>query len=103
MNSGEIFGIGFFVLLVLGAFFGLRALSRKRISSEAEFERNAAQSSSVLGAGVKALQGMLDPGHEKAKQAVAEFERGIYDKRSESGEGPESGERVRTSAKESGR
>lgn len=78
----EILGTCFFILLAAVAVLGLRSLARKRTRTEAEFERGVEDSSSLVGAGVKALQGMLDPAQEKGKQAVTELKQGRYRKRS---------------------
>jgi energy-converting hydrogenase Eha subunit H len=48
-------GLLFFVLLVVGIFVGLKILSRPEKRTEADFERNAAKSASMLGIGMSAL------------------------------------------------
>ncbi|MDM7921972.1 MAG: hypothetical protein QUS14_06700 [Pyrinomonadaceae bacterium] len=78
-------GLIFFVLLIAGAFFGLRALSRSKTRTNEEFERNAAESVSKLGAGMNALQEILDPGAAKAKEVVAQMKDGRYQKKKREG------------------
>jgi hypothetical protein len=74
-------GLGFFILLIAGIFFGLRALGRPRARTEAEFEKGAAESASLLSAGINALNGMLNPGEAKGKEAITEVKKGRYNKR----------------------
>ncbi|MCO6511909.1 MAG: NfeD family protein [Aridibacter famidurans] len=78
----EFLGLAFFVLLAAGALFGLRSLAKKRTKTETEFERGVEESSSLVGAGVKALQGILDPAERKGKEAVTQLKQGRYNKRS---------------------
>ncbi|HUF02977.1 MAG TPA: hypothetical protein VMM38_02245 [Aridibacter sp.] len=78
----EFLGLAFFLVLATGAYLGLRSLAKDRKRTESEFERGVEESPSLLGAGVSALQGILDPGEKKGKQAVTEMKRGRYKKRS---------------------
>ncbi|QQS41608.1 MAG: NfeD family protein [Acidobacteriota bacterium] len=78
----ELAGLAFFVLLAAGALFGLRSLAKKRTRTESEFEKGVEESASLVGAGVKALQGILDPGERKGKEAITELRQGRYKKRS---------------------
>lgn len=73
-------GAAFILILVAGALFGLRSLGRPRKSTEADFEKRASESASLLGAGVSALQGILDPADKKARESVREQEEGVYRK-----------------------
>ena len=78
-------GLAFIVLLVVGSWIGLRALSRQRDSSEDEFEKNAAESTSLFSAGVNALHGILNPGFGKGEKAVKEVRKGTYNKKKRQG------------------
>lgn len=53
---GDWFGVGFFLLLIIGVFVGLKVISKPRVSTSAEFERNAAEGKTMLGASMNALQ-----------------------------------------------
>ena len=48
-------GLTFFVLLVVGATIGLKILSKPRTTTSEEFERNAAEGTTMLGASMNAL------------------------------------------------
>lgn len=78
-------GLGFIVLVIAGAYFGLRTLARPAKRTEEEFERRAAESTSGVGASVNALQEILDPGSAKAKQVAVEMKEGRYQKKKQDG------------------
>src|SRR5262245_57671824 len=88
---GDWIGLGFFVLLIIGAWFGLRALSRPQTRTAEEFERNAAEGTTMLGAGMNALQEMLNPEAAKAKEVQTQMKEGRYQKKKREGKasGPE--------------
>ena len=81
----DILGLIFFVLLISGIFVGLKILSKPQKRTEAEFERNAAESTSMLGAGMNALQEMLDPAAAKAKEVQTQMKEGRYAKKKREG------------------
>lgn len=78
------FGLLFFVLLIVGVFVGLKILSKPVKRTEAEFERNAAEGS-ALGAGVNALQEILDPAEARAKEVKVQLKEGRYNKKKREG------------------
>ncbi len=78
-------GLLFFVLLIIGIFVGLKILSKPQTRTEAEFERNAAESASMLGAGMSALQEILDPSAAKAKEVQIQMKEGRYGKKKREG------------------
>lgn len=80
----DFFGLLFFVLLIIGAFVGLKILSKPRTKTEAEFERSAAEGSG-LGASVSALQEILDPAEARAKEVKMQLKEGRYDKKKREG------------------
>lgn len=81
----DILGLLFLVLLIIGAFVGLKILSRPQKRTEAEFERNAAESASMLGAGMNALQEALDPAAARAKEVQMQLKEGRYGKKKREG------------------
>ncbi len=80
-------GLGFFVLLIFGVLVGLKILSKPRVSTNDEFERNAAENATLLGSGVNAINGMLNPECAKGKTAVEEVKKGTYNKKKEDAKG----------------
>ena len=81
----DVLGILFFALLVVGIFVGLKILSKPQKRTEAEFERNAAESTSMLGAGMNALQEALDPAAARAKEVQMQLKEGRYGKKKREG------------------
>jgi hypothetical protein len=78
-------GLIFFVLLIAGVWFGLRALAKPRPRTSEEFERNAAEGTTMLGAGMNALQEALDPAAARAKEVVTQMKEGRYQKKKREG------------------
>ena len=75
----------FFVLLIVGAFAGLKMLAKPQTRTEAEFEKNAAESASMLGASMNALQEILDPAEARAKEVKMQMKDGRYNKKKREG------------------
>lgn len=78
-------GLLFFVFLIVSIFVGLKILSKPVTRTEAEFERNAAESTSMLGAGMNALQELMDPAAAKAKEVQTQMKEGRYLKKKREG------------------
>jgi hypothetical protein len=78
-------GLIFFLLLIVGIFTGLKILSKKRVSTEAEFERNAAENTTMLGASMNALQELMNPAEAKAKEVQTQLKEGRYNKKKREG------------------
>ena len=78
-------GLLFFVFLAGGALVGLKILSKPQTRTEAEFERRASESSSMLGAGINALQKALDPAAARAKEVQTQLREGRYNKKKREG------------------
>ena len=78
-------GLAFFLLLAAGGLIGLRALSRTATRTPEEFERNAAESTSGLGASMNALQELMNPAAAKAKEVEMQMKDGRYQKKKREG------------------
>lgn len=78
-------GLLFFVLLIGGIFVGLKILSKSQTRTEAEFERNVSESTSMLGASMNALQEILDPAAAKTKEVQTQMKEGRYLKKKREG------------------
>jgi hypothetical protein len=83
-------GLLFFVLLIGGIFLGLKLLSKPQKRTEEEFERNAAENSTMLGASMNALHELMNPEAAKAKEVQTQLKEGRYNKKKR--EGKASGE-----------
>lgn len=79
------YGLIFLALLVAGALIGLKLLSRQRVSTADEFEKRAADSTTALGAGLGALQEMMNPEAAKAKEVITQMKEGRYMKKRKEG------------------
>ena len=78
-------GLLFFVLLIAGALAGLKILAKPQKRTEAEFERGAAESASMLGASMNALQELMNPEAAKAKEVQTQLKEGRYNKKKREG------------------
>lgn len=78
-------GLAFFVLLAAGIFIGLKILAKPVTRTEEEFERNAAESVSMLGASMNALQELMNPEEAKAKEVQMQLKEGRYSKKKREG------------------
>ena len=78
-------GILFFVLLAAGAVIGLRLLAKPRTRTSEEFERNAAENSTMIGASMNALHELLNPEAAKGKETVMQMKEGRYQKKKREG------------------
>ncbi|HKP68115.1 MAG TPA: hypothetical protein VJV05_02450 [Pyrinomonadaceae bacterium] len=82
---GDWIGVAFFVLILVGAFVGLRALSKPRPRTAEEFERNAAEGTTAIGASMNALQELMNPEAAKAKEVITQMKEGRYQKKKREG------------------
>lgn len=78
-------GLVFFLLLIVGVVVGLRALSKPRPRTAEEFERNAAEGTTALGASMNALQELMNPEAAKAKEVITQMKEGRYQKKKREG------------------
>lgn len=79
-------GIGFFVLLIIGAIAGIAALGKPYKVTEEEYEKRVDEGPGLIGAGMIGIQKMLDPGAERAAAVIEDFKAGHLDKKQESGD-----------------
>lgn len=80
-------GLGVIVALVVLAVVGLKILARPVKRTPEEFERNAASSTSMLGASMNALQELLNPEEAKSRIVQTELRQGRFDKKKREGKG----------------
>ena len=91
-------GLIFFVLLIVGVIVGLKLLSKPRTRTSEEFERNAAEGTTAIGASMNALQELMNPEAAKAKEVITQMKEGRYQKKKREGkaEGDEDEEDTET-------
>lgn len=80
------------MLLMVGIFAGLKILAKPVTRTEEEFERGAAESASMLGASMNALQELLNPEAAKAKEVQTQLKEGRYGKKKREGKANGEGE-----------
>lgn len=78
-------GLLFFALLIAGIFAGLKILAKPVKRTEAEFERSAAENTTMLGASMNALQELMNPEAAKAKEVQTQLKEGRYGKKKREG------------------
>lgn len=79
-------------MLAAGTYFGLRALAKPRHRTAEEFERNAAEGTTALGASMNALQELMNPEAAKAKEVQTQLKEGRYTKKKREGKANEGAE-----------
>lgn len=78
-------GLLFLILLAVGAIVGLRMLAKPATRSSEEFERNAAEGTTAVGASMNALQELMNPEAAKAKEVITQMKEGRYQKKKREG------------------
>ena len=78
-------GLAFFVLLIVGVIGGLKLLSKPQTSTAEEFERNAAEGTTMLGASMNALHELMNPAEAKAKEVITQMKESRYQKKKREG------------------
>jgi hypothetical protein len=79
-------GLGFLILLVVGAWIGLRILSKPRKLTEQEFERKVGEGRSLINAGMMELDKFLNPQASKSIEVIQELKSGKYNKKQNKGD-----------------
>jgi hypothetical protein len=78
-------GLGFLVLLVLGAIIGLKVLANPKPRTAEEFEKSAAENPSFTGALLNALHDVTDPGSKRSKEVRMQMKDGRFMKKKREG------------------
>ena len=78
-------GLLFFAVLIIGVIVGLKALAKPRKRTTEEFERNAAEGTTAIGASMNALQELMNPEAAKAKEVITQMKEGRYQKKKREG------------------
>lgn len=78
-------GLTFFILLIAGIIVGLKVLAKPQTRTSEEFERNAAEGTTGLGASMNALHELMNPEAAKAKETITQMKEGRYQKKKREG------------------
>src|SRR5437867_1756791 len=82
---GDLIGLTFIVLLVIGALIGIKALANPRPRTSDDFERGAAENKTMAGALLNALHDVTDPAAARAKEVRMQMKDGRYLKKKREG------------------
>lgn len=80
-------GLAFFLLLIVGAYFGLKVLGNQPKRTENEFENRVSDGTGLMSAGVGALNEILNPNEAKAKEVKVQLKEGRFNKKKREGKG----------------
>ena len=78
-------GLAFIVLLIVAALVAIKVLANPRPRPSDEFERGAAENTTMLGALMNALHDVTDPGAERAREVRMQMKEGRYQKKKREG------------------
>jgi hypothetical protein len=78
-------GLLFILALIAGAVIGIRILANPRPRTVGEFEQNAAENPTMVGALMNALHDVTDPGAARAKEVRMQMKEGRFQKRKREG------------------
>ena len=96
MHASEWIGLGIIALVIIGGLLLLNQITKPYdVKDEDEFERRRKQSAGMMVAGLKGLQGILDPAEKKSVEVQQDLRRGIYDDEEEPDDPPEAGAEAR--------
>ncbi len=82
---GDWIGLVFFLLLIAAIAVGLKLLGKPKVRTSDEFERNAAEGTTAVGASMNALQELMNPEAAKAKEVITQLKEGRYQKKKREG------------------
>ena len=83
-------GLAFVGLLIVGAIIGLRSLAKPRARTAEEFERSAAENTTLGGAMFNALHEVTDPGAARAREVRMQMKDGTFRKKKREGKAGDS-------------
>ena len=78
-------GLGFLILLVVGAIVGIRVLANPKKRTADDFEKGAAENPTMTGALLNALHDVTDPGAARAKEVRMQMKDGTFRKKKREG------------------
>lgn len=78
-------GLAFLILLAVGIVVGLKILAKPQTRTSEEFERNAAEGTTAIGASMNALHELMNPEAAKAKETITQMKEGRYQRKKREG------------------
>jgi hypothetical protein len=78
-------GLAFLLLLVVGAIVGIKVLANPKKRTADDFEKGAAENTTMTGALLNALHDVTDPGAARAKEVRMQMKDGTYRKKKREG------------------
>ena len=82
---GDWIGLAFIVLLIFAALVAIKVFANPRPRTSDEFERGAAENTTMAGALLNALHDITDPAAAKAKEVRMQMKDGRYQKKKREG------------------
>ncbi len=82
---GDWIGLAFFVLFLVIVLFAIRMLANPRPRTSEEFEKNAVDNPTAIGAFMNALHEVTDPSATKAKEVRMQMKEGRFQKKKREG------------------
>jgi hypothetical protein len=96
MSTGDWIGLGIVALVIVGVLIMLNHITKPYdVKDEDEFEKRRKQNAGLLTAGLKGIQGLLDPAARRSVEVRQDLSRGIYDDKEEPDDPPEAGDEAR--------
>jgi hypothetical protein len=94
MSTGDWIGLGIVALVIVGVLVMLNQITKPYdVKTEDEFEKRRKQNAGLLTAGLKGIQGLLDPAARRSVEVQQDLKRGIYDDKEEPDDPPEAGKK----------
>ena len=92
MSAGDWIGLAVIAAVIGGVLVLLNHITKPYdVKTEEEFQKRRHESPGLMVAGLKGLQGILDPAAKKAVEVQEDFRRGVYDDKEEADDPPEAG------------
>ena len=94
MSATDWIWIGVIAVAIVGLLVMLNHITKPYdVKTDEEFEARRKQSAGMMVAGMKGLQGILDPSAKRAVEVQQDLRRGLYDDKEEADDPPEGGGR----------
>ena len=78
-------GLGFIILLIVAGIVAIKVLANPRPRTSDEFEQNASENTTMIGALMNALHDVTDPAAERAKEVRMQMKDGRFQKKEREG------------------